>query len=73
MKPAPFFKQTGLSLLAWVFCTAALASGTHAGGHDGSSASIGEAGDPAKVTRTIAVEMKDTMRFTPDAMTARSL
>ncbi|MBE0613645.1 MAG: cupredoxin family protein [Burkholderiales bacterium] len=41
-----------------------LASGTHAGGHDDEA--IGVPGDPAKVTRTIAVDMSDNMRFTPD-------
>lgn len=42
-----------------------LASGTHAGGHDGSDAAIGVPGKAAKVTRTIAVSMTDNMRFTP--------
>jgi uncharacterized cupredoxin-like copper-binding protein len=42
-----------------------LASGTHAGGHDGSDAAIGVPGKAAKVTRTIAVDMTDNMRFTP--------
>jgi uncharacterized cupredoxin-like copper-binding protein len=29
------------------------------------AAEIGQPGDPAKVTRTVTVDMKDTMRFTP--------
>lgn len=33
------------------------------GGHDGA---MGQAGDPAKVSRTIEVTMADNMRFTPD-------
>ena len=41
----------------------AIASGNHAGGHD--APTIGEAGKAAQVTRTIQVEMRDTMRFVP--------
>lgn len=33
-----------------------------AGGH---ASMMGEAGDPAKVSRTVLVDMNDTMRFTP--------
>ena len=40
------------------------ASGNHAGGHDDSTA-IGQPGKPEKVTRTVTVDMSDTMRFTP--------
>lgn len=44
--------------------------GTMMQGHDMSSmhkddATVGQAGDPAKVTRTIELSMEDTMRFTP--------
>jgi len=38
-------------------------------GHDDAA---GVPGDPAKVTRTIAVEMNDTMRFTPDKVEAKA-
>lgn len=41
----------------------AFASGEHAGGHDESG--IGKAGVLAKVSRTITVEMSDSMRYTP--------
>jgi uncharacterized cupredoxin-like copper-binding protein len=41
-----------------------LASGTHGGGHDDGDAAIGVPGKAAKVTRTIAVDMTDNMRFT---------
>ena len=43
----------------------ALASGTHAGGHGDSEDAIGVPGNAAKVTRTIAVDMTDNMRFSP--------
>lgn len=33
---------------------------------DGHAAAIGKPGDPGKVTRSVAVEMNDTMRFKPD-------
>ncbi|MEO5735517.1 MAG: cupredoxin family protein [Rubrivivax sp.] len=35
-------------------------------------AAAGMAGDPAKVTRTIPVEMNDGMRFTPDQVTVKA-
>ncbi|MBI3524762.1 MAG: cupredoxin family protein [Betaproteobacteria bacterium] len=41
----------------------ASASGTHAGDHD--DAAIGEPGIASEVTRTVTVDMADTMRFTP--------
>jgi len=49
------------------------ASGTHAGGHthaDGDT-TIGKAGLPAQVTRTITVDMSDSMRFTPSSIKAK--
>lgn len=45
------------------------ATGSHAGGH-GTDA-IGKPGVAAKVTRTIAVDMSDAMRFTPSAVKVR--
>ena len=50
------------ALLLGAASTAVRAAGTHAGGHDDA---IGVPGDAAKVTRTIAVDMSDNMRFTP--------
>lgn len=63
----------------------ALASGDHAGGHDmtqmsgmkgmsrgESDGAMGQAGDPAKVSRTIEVTMGDTMRFTPDKIKVKA-
>lgn len=45
------------------------ATGSHAGGH-GTDA-IGKPGVAAKVTRTIAVDMSDAMRFTPSTVKVR--
>lgn len=49
--------------------TSTFASGNHSGGHDAQT--IGKAGLAANVTRTIQVEMSDTMRFTPASIKAR--
>ncbi len=48
-----------------------LASGTHGGGHGDSEDAIGVPGNAAKVTRTIAVDMTDNMRFTPERISVR--
>lgn len=53
-----------------VFASMAGASGNHAGGH-GSGDAIGRVGNPEKVTRTITIDMADSMRFTPSTITAR--
>lgn len=55
------------TFLAALMSMAAIAhaSGDHAGGHDHGDAAIGEPGDAARITRTVRVDMADTMRFTP--------
>nr|WP_315494347.1 cupredoxin family protein [uncultured Rhodoferax sp.] len=45
------------------------AAGSHAGGHG--TQAIGKPGIAAKVTRTIAIDMTDAMRFTPSAVKVR--
>ena len=47
----------------------AMASGTHKGGHD--EQAIGKPGVASKVTRTITMDMGDTMRFSVPNVTAR--
>ncbi len=47
------------------------ASGNHAGGHDHSDAAIGEPGDATRITRTVRVDMTDTMRFMPAQITVQ--
>lgn len=49
--------------------TSTFASGNHSGGHDAQT--ISKAGVAANVTRTIHVDMSDTMRFTPANIKAR--
>lgn len=59
----------------------ALAAGEHKGGHghnmadmhkDAHDSVAGKAGDPAKVTRTVALSMDDTMRFTPSQFSVKA-
>ena len=63
--------QRNLSLIAACALVAlsfnSFAGGNHAGGdgHGSADSAIGEPGKAAKVSRTINVEMADTMRFTP--------
>lgn len=56
---APILTAIAMATIA----TGTLANGNHAGGHDDSA--IGKAGVASKVTRTITVDMADTMRYTP--------
>lgn len=57
------------TLLLSSLSMAAFASGTgehaHDAGHDEHASAIGKPGNPAKVTRTMTVDMNDSMRFTP--------
>lgn len=53
----------------------AIAAGDHNDGHGGhgeSTSSVGKAGDPAKVSRTIEIGMDDTMRFNPAKVTVKA-
>lgn len=51
------FAALSISFLA----TAVMASGKHAGGHDDEA--IGKPGVASKVTRTVAIDMRDDMKF----------
>ena len=50
----------------------AKAADGHAHGH-GEADAIGVAGQAAKVTRTVTVDMTDAMRFTPASISAKHL
>ncbi len=66
MKKSNLMLSTRTSLVVAAFLVtsaAALASGSHAGGHGDSA--IGKPGVAAKVNRTITVDMTDNMRYTP--------
>ena len=58
-------RATAIAAVTAFSALAAMASGTHAGGHGHADEAIGKPGDAAKVTRTINVDMTDAMRFTP--------
>jgi uncharacterized cupredoxin-like copper-binding protein len=47
------------------------ASGATAHGDEHRDAAYGRPGDPAKASRTVAIDMSDAMRFTPALITAR--
>ena len=65
MTTSSTLKTTLLMGLASVcFVSTATASGSHAGGHG--EAAIGKPGIAANITRTIPIDMKDTMRFYSD-------
>lgn len=61
-------RNSALAMLVAFSAAAALASGTHAGGHEESDA-IGKPGVASKARRTINVDMTDAMRFTPSDIT----
>ena len=59
-------RYAALVAITTLAAAGACASGTHAGGHGHDDAdAIGQPGVTAKVTRTVKVDMADTMRFTP--------
>jgi uncharacterized cupredoxin-like copper-binding protein len=58
-------RNTLMTFATALFAAAATAAGTHAGGDGHDDSAIGQPGEAAKVTRTIRVDMADTMRFTP--------
>lgn len=51
--------------------SSALAAGNHAGRHD-DAGTAGQPGDAARVTRTIAIDMGDDMRFSPPHVEVRA-
>lgn len=59
---APMLLAIGLTLAA---------SSDIAHGDEHHDAAYGKPGDPAKVSRTIEIDMSDAMRFTPATITAR--
>lgn len=58
-------RNTFLALVTALFTAAAAAEGSHSGGQGHDDLAIGEPGQAGKVSRTIRVNMADTMRFTP--------
>jgi uncharacterized cupredoxin-like copper-binding protein len=52
-----------IALPGLMLAMSALANGSHAGGHDHEADAIGKPGVAGKVSRTVKVDMSDTMRF----------
>jgi uncharacterized cupredoxin-like copper-binding protein len=63
LNPIRCVRASSVMIAFLVTSAAALASGSHAGGHG--DFAIGKPGVAAKVNRTIAVDMTDNMRYTP--------
>lgn len=63
------FNHIIATLSMTLIATAALASGTHAGGHDDEA--IGKPGVASKVTRTVTIDMRDDMKFHTDIVEAK--
>lgn len=67
--------RTPFVALALILSGAAVAAGDHAhGGHEmpAAAAPIGKPGDPARVTRTVDIDMSDAMRFTPASIDVKA-
>ena len=62
-------KSILIALPALLLSLTAMASGTHAGGHDDEA--IGKPGVAAKATRTVSVDMTDNMRFSAAKIDAK--
>ena len=58
------FRTIALAAMTASAAAGAWATGNHAGGHEAGEA-IGKPGVAAKATRTVQVDMADSMRFTP--------
>ena len=64
------FNQILSTFAVSFLATAAMAAGNHAGGH-GEADAIGKPGKASNVTRTINIDMNDTMRYTPAIIDAK--
>ena len=51
--------------------SAATHSGHQHGANEQNASLVGKAGDPKKVTRTVTVDMNDTMRFSPASIAVK--
>ena len=67
MKPNALITALAIALLT----STARAAGNHAGGHSEDADAIGQPGQAAKVSRTVTIDMTDSMRFTPSDITVK--
>lgn len=78
--PSPRHRALHMAATALLLALAATAAPAHEDRHEARPAydasrveqtPFGREGDPRRVTRTVQVDMADTMRFTPDALALR--
>ena len=60
-----------LASAALTAASPAFASGSNADGHHHAMADMGEAGEASQVTRTVEVEMRDSMQFVPSKLSVK--
>ncbi|WP_454726114.1 MULTISPECIES: cupredoxin domain-containing protein [Cupriavidus] len=60
-----------LAMASALALSSAFAAGGHAGHHDGDAA-VGQPGEAGQVSRTIAIDMGDDMRFSPQDIKVRA-
>ncbi len=70
MKKLVILAQGAVAASAFLLSFGAIGAPGHGGGHE--AAAIGKPGNPAKVSRTVVVDMTDAMRFTPDKIDVKA-
>jgi uncharacterized cupredoxin-like copper-binding protein len=68
---APIDMMSGRAPMLLAIVLALTASGAIADGDGQHGAAYGKPGEPAKVSRTVAIDMSDSMRFAPALITVR--
>ena len=75
MKKLVKLAQGAVAAGVFLLSFGAMAAPGHGAGHGGgpdAAAPIGKPGNPAKVSRTVVVDMTDAMRFTPDKIDVKA-
>ena len=74
MKKLVILAQGAVAASAFLLSFGAIGAPGHGAGHCGGheAAAIGKPGNPAKVSRTVVVDMTDAMRFTPDKIDVKA-
>ncbi|NGT17619.1 cupredoxin domain-containing protein [Achromobacter insolitus] len=74
MKKLVILAQGAVAASAFLLSFGAIGAPGHGAGQGGGheAAAIGKPGNPAKVSRTVVVDMTDAMRFTPDKIDVKA-
>jgi uncharacterized cupredoxin-like copper-binding protein len=74
MKKLVILAQGAVAASAFLLSFGAIGAPGHGASHGGGhgAAAIGKPGNPAKVSRTVVVDMTDAMRFTPDKIDVKA-